>query len=89
MNTYQIGDNDQFMGGQAWEYYMQALVVKDCKELVNKINAAFFNEVLWTWKQGQNKINKMQGKYREEDKLVMSHVLIRLHGHGMNIVITF
>jgi trans-2-enoyl-CoA reductase len=46
MNTYQIGDNDQFMGGQAWEYYMQALVVKDCKELVNKINAAFFNEVL-------------------------------------------
>jgi hypothetical protein len=34
------------------EYYMRALAVKDCKELVNKINAAFFNEVLRTWKQG-------------------------------------
>jgi hypothetical protein len=42
MNTCQIGDDDQFMGGQAWEYYMQALVVKDCKELVNKIKVAFF-----------------------------------------------
>jgi hypothetical protein len=29
-----------------WEYYMQALAMKDCKELVNKINVAFFNEVL-------------------------------------------
>jgi hypothetical protein len=34
------------MEGQAWEYYMQVLAVKDCKELVKKINATFFNEVL-------------------------------------------
>jgi len=33
-----------------WEYYMHALAVKDCKELVNKINATFFNEVLQSWK---------------------------------------
>ncbi len=51
-----------------WEYYMQALTVKDCKELVNKMGAAFFNEVLGTWKQGRNRINKMEGKYHEEDE---------------------
>jgi hypothetical protein len=51
-----------------WEYYTHALAVKDCKELVNKINATFFNDVLRTRKQGQNKSNKMQGKYSEEDE---------------------
>jgi hypothetical protein len=39
---------------------------KDWKELVDKINASFLNEVSHTWKQCRNKITKMRKKYREE-----------------------
>jgi hypothetical protein len=34
-----------------WEYRKQPMAAKDWKELVNKINATFPNEVLRTWKQ--------------------------------------
>jgi hypothetical protein len=35
------------------------MVAKDWKELVDKINLTFSNEVFQTWKHSQNKITKM------------------------------
>ncbi len=39
---------------------------KDGKELVDKINDAFFNELLQTWNQCQDKIIKMWKMYCKE-----------------------
>ncbi len=34
-----------------WEYRRQPMATKDWKELVDKINVAFLNEMSHTWKQ--------------------------------------